>query len=293
MKNLLVVFLFGTLTLNALAQDENPASADKSVSHGKFSLEYASNSVYNGRKDSLATPYLTPTLGYFAASGFFVEGSASYLTRAGAGRIDLFALDAGYDFSIHGVDVEIGANRSFYNSQSTNVKSEVQGSLTASAAYDFGFIRPTLGGGIDFGTSSDYLASLGLEHSFQMMDDQLEIVPTFLTNASTQNFYGNYYSKRKYGKLKRKNGSGIYYDISADLSEASAFKILDYEWSLPINYTINNFTLSFTPTYVMATNPATVTVHIKPSIGSAVISKTFTEKLSNTFYGQFQVSFRF
>lgn len=85
--------------------------ASKAKSYFSLGLNYLSNSVYNGRKDSLATPYLTPSLGYYDKSGFFVSGSLSYLMRTGASRIDLFSLDAGYDFSIKKFDGEIAVSK--------------------------------------------------------------------------------------------------------------------------------------------------------------------------------------
>ena len=57
-----------------------------------------SNSIYNGRKDSVATPYITPMIGYYDKSGFFIDASLSYLAKAGSSRIDMYNIDAGYDY---------------------------------------------------------------------------------------------------------------------------------------------------------------------------------------------------
>jgi hypothetical protein len=295
MKKITLTILCSICLGVVFAQDkeDTTSSATPPKSYGKISISYLNNSVFNGRKDSAITPYITPTIGYYDKSGFFITGALSYLSSAATSRIDLFNIEAGYDFNISKLDGEVTAFKSFYNTNSTNVKSEVSGGFAGSFGYDLGFIHPTLMGGINLGKSTDYTAAFSLDHSFYAADDKLEIVPSFLVNASTQHYYGNYYANRKYAKLKKKNGTGIYYDITADLTDASRFKILDYELSMPINYTVNKFTFGLTPAYALPIDPATVTVNLKPSIGNNTISKTFTEKLENSFFFTFEVSYKF
>ena len=289
MKKILLTVVLGAGLHAAQAQDDSTADATPAKSYGKISLNYLTNSVYNGRKDSLNTPYLTPTIGYYAKSGFFADGSLSYLTRTGSDGIDLATIEMGYDFTIKDFDGEIMGSKFFYNSNSTNTKSEISSSLSASAGYDFGFIHPTLHGSLSFGKSTDYAVAFSLDHAFSVADDKLAITPSFLLNASTQNYYGSYYNSRRYAKLRKK----VYYDISADVTDASRFKLLDYEFSVPIDYTVNKFTFSIVPSYAIPVNPAVITVNIKPSATSATISKTNTEKTENTFYASFEVSFKF
>ncbi len=295
MKKILITLLCSASFCHVFAQDTDSADSKTPPpkSYGKFSVSYQTNAVFNGRKDSILTPYITPTIGYYDKSGFYISGSLSYLASSANSRIDVFNIDAGYDFTINKLDGEISAFKSFYNSNSTNVKAEVQGGFGASVGYDLGFIHPTLQGGINLGKSTDYTAAFSLDHSFYAADDRLEITPSFIANASTQHYYGNYYANRKYLKLKRKNGTGVYYDITADLTDASRFKILDYEWSVPINYTVKQFTFGITPAFAIPVNPATVTVNLKPSVGTNTITKTFTEKLENSFFCTFEVSYKF
>src|SRR5579862_4023180 len=59
-------------------------------SHFRAGIDYLSNNVYFGRKDTVNTPYLTASFGYYHKSGLFINSSASYLTSSGEGRIDLF-----------------------------------------------------------------------------------------------------------------------------------------------------------------------------------------------------------
>ena len=114
--------LLGAAIGAAYAQDDSTKTDASPVkSYGKLTLNYLTNSVYNGRQDSLKTPYLTPTLGYYAKSGFFADGSFSYLTRSGANRIDLATLEMGYDFSAGNFDGEVVGSKYFYNSASTKI----------------------------------------------------------------------------------------------------------------------------------------------------------------------------
>ena len=285
-----------TIKKTATAQEDTTVKKPAAIpvkSYFSAGISYLSNSVYNGRKDSVATPYITPTIGYYDKSGFFIDGSLSYLARAGSSRIDLFNIEAGYDFYIGSFDGEVSANKSFYNSSSTNVQSEITGSVMASGGYDFTYIKPTFEAAINFGSKSDYVFNFGLEHTFYAAKDQLQITPTVRANGSTQNYYGSYYNKRKVGG-KKKNG-GITYDVTATVEDASKYKLLDYEFSLPLSYTINKkFTLSLVPAYVLPLNPALINVELKPASGTgATINRTQTEVISNTFYCSFGLSYKF
>jgi len=90
MKRSIVTVLLCALFCSAFAQDDTTSkftvAADTSTpaktavpkkSYFSATVSFLSNSVYNGRKDSVATPYLTPMLGYYDKSGFFIDASWS------------------------------------------------------------------------------------------------------------------------------------------------------------------------------------------------------------------------
>lgn len=285
MKKIILVSFGLSVSIAALAQKD---STDKK-SHGKFSLEYASNSVFNGRKDSVVTPYITPSIGYEGRSGFYINGSFSYLPRSGDSRIDEFSVDAGYDFSIGNFDGEIAAGKEFYNTNSTNVSAEEKGSLTARAAYDFQVVSLFLSPSIHFNQKSDIALSAGLEHEFNPNEGDFTITPAACFNGSTLNFYQSYFDRRKYKDLKKNNPGS---KVKATIKNASTFSLLDYEFSLPAAYKTGNFTFTVTPYYTVPLNPAEVTVQITPNIGP-IRTNTFTEKLSNTFYISLSAECRF
>jgi hypothetical protein len=278
---------------NSGSENDDQSPPDKKRSYFRAGITYLSNNVYLGRKDSVPLQYLTPKIGYYAKSGFFVEGSAGILSNSGDSRFDMFSLASGYSFSAGDYDGEFTASKYFYNNQSTNVKSEVKASLEYYNSYDFGFISPTILTTLNIGTKVDFASAFGLEHSFILISDQMEVTPTLLVNASTQNYYDNYYKKRRFAmKRKGKVPASNIAAISGEVLNASTFKVLDYEASLPINFETGRFKLSFTPTYAVPVHPAEVVVTTKLTDGTSTTHTGF-EKIKSTFYAELAIAIKF
>jgi len=281
------------LTGNLAAQETAGDEPLPKRSWFQGSVDYTSDNVYMGRKDSTSISYLTPAIGYYHKSGFFISTSMSYLAAAANSHLDLFSFEGGYSFSYHKVAGGISATKYFYNSQSTNVSSEIASGINAYTVLDLGFMKMSLDGSANSGSSTDYALSVGVERSFYFLDDDLDVTPSLSLNASSQNAYGSYYKNRRYsGKRKSKMEDGISYDISAAIANAPKFRVLDYELSIPVNYTMKNCTFYVTPTLAIPTNPSDVTVMIKPSSGSEY-SETYKEKLDNAFYWMVGMSYKF
>jgi hypothetical protein len=280
--------------INTLAQNKlDDSLLLYKISYWQASLNYLSDNVYMGRRDSARIPYIVPSFGYYDKSGVYLNGSLSYLPTPGSQRIDLVTLEGGYSLILDDLEAQISATKYFYNSKSTNVRSEITGSLAIDAAYDLKVIKPVLQAVLNFGIRTDYALSLGIEHSFYALDDDLDITPSFMVNSSTQNYYEAYYNRRRYnGKRRRKTTGVSYYDISADVSGASKFQLLDYELALPVNYTFHKFTISFIPTLAVPVNPAHIIYTITPSTGSPYTRK-FNEKLNDDVFFQAGISFLF
>ncbi len=257
-------------------------------SHPQLTLSYLSNNVYLGRKDSAANPYLTATLGYLHKSGLFVDLSASYLPVTENMRIDLISLDAGYTFRAGNFSGEFTASKFWYSASSTNVKSDLKGSISFLGAYNIGPIKPSLSPTLNIGTKLDFAFSMGLEHTFYLFKDAMDLTPTFNANASTQNYYEYYYSVRKF-KNKKTTVRG---SISQQLEGSSQLKMLDYEFSVPINFTIKKLTLNFSPFYAIPTHPAVVVTATKKGNQPPTYVRA-TEKLGNSFYFQAGLSYKF
>lgn len=290
------------LALQGKAQDKQPdsSSTDKTsstktrTSYWEAGVHYINDNVYLGRKDSATIPYLTTSLGYYHSSGLYVNGSMSYTSEEGQGRIDLFTLEGGYEFSAGNFNGGLSAAKYFYNAQSANVAAEMKGSLSAYAGYDLNVVTLTAEGSMGFSTKPDFTAAFGMEHSFSLADDKLEITPTVTANASTQNYYDGYYSNRRYkvSRKRQQSGGPSYYDVSAMVENASKFKILDYELSLPIKYTLNSFRFKLTPVLAIPVNPAHVAYTVKPAGGRSTTYEQ-VEQIGNHFFIQAAVSVRF
>ncbi len=287
---LLVCASFFSLSPEANAQDSTKNSAPD-TSYFEAGLSYLNNNVYQGRHDSLRIPYVIPSIKYYHKSGFYAGASVSYLSSGQDSRLDLFALETGYAFTKNKFSGLVSLEKDFYNGQSKNVRAETKGSANGTLAYDFGFIKPLVQGGVIFNSSDDYYGAFGLEHSFFFADDNFEITPSFLVNASTQNYYSSYYIKRKF-KTKKKNQTGVVTATRAYLKNASDFKIMDYEISLPMDYSIGKFIFDFAPTEALPVNPNVVVTTVTPQSG-VVTTRMKTEKLSNIFYWSAGITYTF
>jgi hypothetical protein len=259
----------------APAQDTK-TPVKKERSYFKAEVSYLSDAVYNGRRDSVAVPYLTPKIGYYDKSGFSLSTSLSY-SAGSPGRIDLFSLDAGYDFSIaKNLDGSIYGSKAFYNKNSTSVKSQVKGSAGLSITYDPDFLTISGGADIDFSQQNDLIINYAVSHAFHFGEDSSgwTIEPTVRSNLGTQKSYA---AQRK--AKKAASGSAV------TVSGSSAFVVLDYEFAVPISYEAKKWGISFTPTLAIPKNPISTT---RPN-GTVF----YEENLSNVFYAEAGVYFKF
>ncbi len=279
----LAIFAFMLIDLSAFSQSGELDSTNKT--HGLFQLEFNTNAIYLGRKDSLPTPYLSPTIGYYHKSGAFIEGSLSYLTRSSDARVDGGSLRAGYDFSVGNFTGEAAAEKNFYNSNSTNVKSEIKASLSFMADYDFGPIEATLQPVLNFGSKNDFVLQCGLDHEFDFDNINFSATPTAILNAGTKNFYKNYIGEILI-KNNRKNVT-----VNTTIQSANSVNILDYELSLPLIYKYHQFAFGLSPTYCIAKNPIVVQATITRPSGTTY--KTVTENVSNTFFLTLNAAIKF
>jgi hypothetical protein len=267
----------------AVSPAKSQEITDNQGSYFKFSLSYLSNSVYLGRKDSFVVPYIIPSISYHDKSGFFAEGSFSYLASQ-QGQIDEGNLTAGYDFHSKNEKFsgEIFATKYFVSQSSYAVSSEVKGSAGSYLDYNTGPITINGSAELSFSSNSDILLGFGLSHSFEFgKGNSWAIGPSAILNAGTENFYDSYFTKRKFS-AKRKRRAVTVANVTVI---KNSFSILDYELSAPLNYDGAKWGLFFTPTYSIPVNP------VKYSLNNGVTYQT--EVLSNTFYAEVGVYIKF
>jgi hypothetical protein len=265
-------------------------------SYFKLDLNYLSNSVYFGRKDSLVVPYLRPSITYNDKSGVFITaGLAILLSSKEATRFDLFNVDGGYNFSLGKIYAGIYASKFFYSKASYAVNSELKGMSGFYLGYNANIITIGTGGNLLFSLNTDVGGYFNLSHTFEKGGENKywTLTPTAQVNAGTQYFNEAYYEIRKFpftsggnnngtGKGKGKghsnsnnNGSSIMAPAkTVNYYDKNKFTILDYEFSLPINYQAEKWGIYTTPVVAFPVNPASYTI-------DNVLQK---EKISTTFY---------
>ncbi|AEW03391.1 hypothetical protein Niako_7174 [Niastella koreensis GR20-10] len=291
-KPLLCLIVFLLLCSSIVNAQDSLSTTNDSIpakrrSHLKIELGYLSDNVYMGRSDSAKIPYITAGLRYIHKSGLFAGVSANYLSTEG--RADMFELNGGYMMSKGNWDAEISGSKYFYNANSYSVNSETKGEISLYSSYDLGFISPSINAGMKFSQATDYTASLGLEHDFSFLDEKLQIEPGVYMNAATQNYYNAYYQKRKYATT-RKGVQKVVGTVTANTENAAAFKVLDYELTVPVEYTFHRFNISVTPVYAIPVNPNHVNITV--TTANATRSRTTYESLSNRVFCSVDLTFK-
>ena len=272
-----------SLATQKLKNKESYLSAD---------INYISDAVFMGRKDSITAPYLYPSMTYHHKSGFYGTGSFSYLTKSDQSRIDLFLITAGFDFTANKLMGDFSLTKYFFNDESYNVISEVEADLTASLTYDFDIVNLMVAASTYFNknSSSDFFLSSEVSHDFITSDQKFQISPTVGAYLGSQNFYEEYYINNRIGSDRgsgngQGSGSGSTTETITTISiqESEKFNLMAVEFSLPMWYTEKSFTISFLPALVVPQSKANIIVD----------EVLVQEDLKETFYWMVGLSYQF
>ncbi|MFD0930978.1 hypothetical protein ACFQ0R_00045 [Psychroflexus salinarum] len=265
----------------------------KAKSYFYLGLNFISDAVYMGRKDSISAPYAFPSITYYNKTGLYATGSLSYLTKSNESRIDLFLGTLGYEITTEKFRGDLSVTKYFFNTDSYNVISEVEADITASAGYDFDVIDVSLALTTFFNnnSSSDFILSSEISHNFITKKRDFQISPTVGVFLGSQNFYEEYYINNRFGSQRSQGsssgqgpgGSTTPTTTTVVLNESEKFGLMAFEFSIPMWYVARPFILSFLPVLVVPQNPASLTVD----------STVFEEDLENTFYWMVGVSYKF
>ncbi len=292
MKLLQIVFLvlcLGSVGIN-FAQDlsgkSNINTKGDGLSYFLTQLNYVNDAVFMGRTDSIAAPYVLPSVGYYDQSGFFADFSTSYLTGSEENRIDLFLVSAGFSWEPKKLGGGISGTAYFFNQDSYNVKSEVIADITGALSYDFQLLeaRLMLSTYLNDGSSADFFAGLSIDRTIEIVDDSYLIIPQISIFGGSQYFYQEYYRTSRLGNRKGQGmGTGTSQVGAVDIVEAEKFKLLNVEFSMPMYYFHKNFIFSFQPVLALPQNSAELVV-------DEII---FKEDLSSVFYWSVGISYWF
>ncbi len=285
-----LVLIFLQVNLSAQSHKNSVAGIDaSSESFFLTDVSFINDAVFMGRRDSIAAPYIYPSVSYFDKSGFFADASFSYLTNPDENRIDLFLLSTGFLFEWKKWHAGISGTAYFFSKDSYNVRSETVGDLTGFLTYDLSIMDVSLLASTFFnnGSSADIFAGLMLDKPIYSSDRSFVIDPTLKIYAGSQYFYEEYYNTSRLGNRKGQGtGSGNTQPLFTNLveiKEASKFQVLNIEVGLPMQYQHKHFIFSFTPVLALPQSSATITTE------DAII----TEELKSTFYFSAGISYWF
>jgi hypothetical protein len=230
-------------------------------------VNYLSDNVYLGRRDTAMISYLSPYLGYHDKSGIYTSAMASYGPFSKQSHVDLLTLEAGYDHSF-GDHFNGGFNvdKFFYNKQTVSIRGNTKAGVGIFGQYTNDWIEPQANFDLNFGKKTDYVFGLALDHDFNIGKTGLELIPTVMANAATSHFYDEYLVTRQLKKNKNLK-------ITKAIANAAKFKLMDVEFSTKINYRVSKWLFTCIPTYVLPLNPAAITLP----------QQTITEQLYNSF----------
>lgn len=287
-SSILIVFIGSGL----FAQNNPKSSIEKSNEEESYLLadiSYMNDALFMGRRDSIAAPYILPSIGYYDKSGFFADVSASWLTSSEEQRVDLFLVTAGYLFGAGKWTGGISGTAYFYDEDSYNVQSEVVADITGILSYDLKAVELSVYASSYFNKNSSPDIFLGLmaDHTFYAAGNNFLITPRVSLYAGSQYFYEEYYSTSRLGNRKgHGKGSGTNGPTEATsvkIAEASEFNLLNVDLSLPLQYYHNQFIFSFTPAWAFPQSSATLTT----------ADAVFEEELNNVFYWSAGISYWF
>ncbi len=246
------------------------------LSYFMYGLNYVSNNVYLGRKDSIVIPYYSPYVGYHFKNGLYAKGMMSF-TSANGRHLDLTTIEIGYDrnFGEH-FNGGINIDKYYFHKNSLSVWANTKGFASINGQYTNDWIEPQITFDANVNkNSTDYVTNITLDHDFKLADKKLHIIPAIATNIGTKHYYDEYFINR----LTKKDNT---LKIKKAVVDAGKYRPADYEFSIKTTYLLSKWLFMLISTYVIPVNPATV---ILPT-------RTVTEKLSNSFYIELDVCHR-
>lgn len=286
MKNHVIYWLLVLLCLPVYVTSQNNKNVNKEESYVLADASYISDAVFMGRKDSVRAPYFFPSIGYYNKLGFYADVSVSYLTSSEENRVDLFMITGGYKYTSKKFGVGVSGTKYFFDEDSYNVQSEIEGDISGVLSYDFNIFETSITASNYFNkdSSTDFFVGLRLDRSFYTLKNNFLIIPSFTINAGSQYFYQEYYKNNRLGSRKGKGtGSQTVQSYEVGIDEVTEFNILSMELGLSLQYYYKSFIFSVTPEWAFPQSSATITTE----------NEIIEEDLKNTFYWSVGISYWF
>jgi len=258
----------------------------------KIGVDFVNNNVFMGRTDTTITPVITPNFKYTLKSGLYFSGSLDFVTNRKTKKLDGGNVAMGYDFDLtDDLSGGVSFTKLFFSKTSTQVNSAISSTVNANLDYDINdIITPSIS--VDYninkqGVNNDINLNLGLSHDFIAEGvfgdkDIVLISPMVVANTGTQNFYDGYIQRKNLKNAKRAAAQTTL--LNAYYASLSEFKVLDYEYSVPMEYKTGKIIFHFTPTYAIAENQFK---------SAAVVKALGLSAQSSVFYFEIGVALKF
>jgi hypothetical protein len=286
-------------TVKDLSEHPTDSAVVKKKSALKLGMTYNSNSVYQGRTDSVTTPNYSLGVTYTLKSGIFFSGSVNYVPNREFDKLDGGSLETGYNFELGNLSGGVALSKYFASFNSTSLISALDLNLGTELSYNIDdIITPSVH--VDYaignGGGNDFILTGGVAHEFDFdkpfgKQDKLSIEPGIHFNAGTQNFYNTYFIRQKNSESKRQNfrktgkkgtTSVTNAGTTATTTNYNKFQVLAYEFNIPLSYTIKKLSIDVNPIYAIAVNKI-------DDDGT----QTFSVPSTSVFYLQLGVSYTF
>ena len=220
------------------------ATADVPHRHFAVALNYGSNSAYFGRTQATPFPYLATNLTYVTKTGLFADVELYNLLNTPL-LLDETDLTVGWAGDLgKTLDASVSYARFAFPAGSELVKSSVNNSLDAALGQDWGPFYSRLSAAYLFGKSVrsadsfftlENSRTIEIPHVFRA-PGYFTVEPTVSASAGTQSF--------EEAGLRRRRGPRA----------ARRFGVVDYEFAVPVTYTLGKVSVVAGWRYVMPVN---------------------------------------
>jgi len=299
-----LTFLTLLISIIATAQPMRKSSSKNDSTSFKIQTNYLSNYVYNGRSDSIKTPYFYTTASLNFANGIYTNFSINYLLTPGQRGYDFSELTLGYNYAIgEKIAGEVYGSKYFYSSQSNLLSGNITSDVGFTFNYDLNYLNFHNSFDIFFSNKTDVQLVPGFEKEIQLSSgkfNKLIITPAIYSSFSSLNFYESTINKRfpglKNPKIQGQADASILSNTSVD---KKGFKFLDIELSFPVSYDLNKWNISLTPTYAIPFNKVSTTSLYTSTLNGmtktvSINSTPYSENhLNNIFFFDLGITYNF
>lgn len=227
-------------------------STKKEKPQFKIGVYYNSGLNYYGRTDSLRSSGFFPLAELWFGKGFYINAAPVFVHNA-VTNFEYAGSVATLGYRFTNSKEKFGGNIFFvkpiYKDNSELVQSALKAQFTSNFTWMNKVVNVTAGGDLKLSDNLDYGTTTGLDHLFRVeTKDGFVFVlnPSAYMYAGTQRFSKTYYKKSSFLFFP-----GVEQEITESVNQ---FKILAYEFSMPIIVAKGKFQFIANPAYVLPQN---------------------------------------